>query len=735
MTEMEESKIPKQKNGIIHNFTFQKILIALSILVISCFIIVNVAEPKKYELKEGDKSEFVIYAPSEVVDEISTKRNREAAVESITPKYSREDGITKDSLRVISLLLDRDAAREDKKILADKYTKLFRENQINISKDQISKILSLNNEELKEFVDIISMITSKIMIQGITEESLERSLGDTKDEIAAYNFNSNKLKTSEYKDIAQIILVGVVKPNMIEDKVQTERAKQEARARASNIVKYDKGQIIVAKNDIITREQIEMLKQLNLIKNGKKIDIVFFFGVLVVLIIILGLFILYIYNYHRMILENKAELVLISLIYVITLILAWGLSQVSVYLIPFSFVPILVSIMINTNLAVFINVLNSVVISMLLKGDISFLYLSLIGGTFAAFAVSKAKQRKEHALAGGAMALAFALITAFFGIVHRESLQRLLINSGISAINGVFSIIISTGTLPFLESTFNIMTPIKLLELSNPNQPLIKRLLLEAPGTYHHSLLVGNLSEVATEAIGGNAMLARVGAYYHDVGKLKRPYFFKENQFSDNPHERMTPSLSTLVITSHTRDGAEIAKEYGIPTAIIDIILQHHGTTLVAYFFHKAKKTERLENQARKESFRYEGPRPTTKEAAVVMLADSIEAAVRSMPDKSEGKIEGLIRKIIKDKLDDGQLDLCDLTLKDMDLIANAFMKVLNGYFHGRIEYPETNDAAFDEDETIEIVDPLDMLISEDEEKTEVQGENINNKQTEKSSS
>ena len=716
MTEMEESKISKPKNGFFYNKTFQKILIGLSVLLVSCFIVYNAAEPKKYELKEGDKSEFVINAPSEVVDDISTKRNREAEVAKVTPKYSREDVITKNSLNIISSLLNSNSAGEDKEVLLGRYSKLFKEKQINISDNQIGKILLLKDEELKEFIDVLSKITSKIMSQGITEESLESSHRDVKDEITAYIFNANKLNSSEYKDISLILLNGLVRSNMIEDKVQTERAKQEARANASSIVKYDKGQIIVAKNDIITREQIDMLKKLSLIKNKKKVDIVFFLGVLAVLTIIIGLFILFIYNYHRGILENKSELILLSLIYVITLVMAWGFSQISVYLIPFSFAVILVSIMINTNLAVFINVLVSVVISMLLKGDINFLYLSLIGGTFAAFAVSRAKQRKELALAGVVIALAFALITAFFGIAHRESLQRLLIDSGMSAINGIFSIILATGTLPFWESTFNIITPTKLLELSDPNQPLIKRLLLEAPGTYHHSLLVGNLSEVATEAIGGNALLARVGAYYHDVGKLKRPYFFKENQFTDNPHERMTPNLSTLVITSHTRDGAELAQEYGIPMAIKEIILQHHGTTLVAYFFHKAKKTERLENQTRKESFRYEGPRPTTKEAAVVMLADSIEAAVRSMPDKSEGKIEGLIRKIIKDKLEDGQLDLCDLTLKDLDLIAKAFMKVINGYFHARIEYPETDTAEFDDNETIEIIDPLDLLISGDEE-------------------
>ncbi|MGI6778672.1 MAG: HD family phosphohydrolase [Acetivibrionales bacterium] len=271
--------------------------------------------------------------------------------------------------------------------------------------------------------------------------------------------------------------------------------------------------------------------------------------------------------------------------------------------------------------------------------------------------------------------------------------------------------VLTIGLLPFFESTFNIITPLKLLELTNPNQPLIKRLLVEAPGTYHHSLMVGNLAEVATESIRGNALLARVGAFYHDVGKLERPNFFGENQMADNPHDKMTPSLSTLVITSHTSDGVQIAKRYKIPMMIRDIISQHHGTTLVAYFYHKAKKGEKGD-AIDQNDFRYEGPKPSSKEAAVVMLADSVEAAVRSMADKTEGKIEGLVRKIIKDKLDDGQLDLCDLTLKDLDDIAKSFMKVFSGYFHQREQYPNVKIKSV-EQEMKRDIDPLEKAIGQ----------------------
>ncbi len=255
--------------------------------------------------------------------------------------------------------------------------------------------------------------------------------------------------------------------------------------------------------------------------------------------------------------------------------------------------------------------------------------------------------------------------------------------------NGILSSILTNGSLPYLENAFGITSPVRLLELSQPSNPLLKKLLTEAPGTYHHSILVGNLAEAAAEAVGGESLLVRVGAYYHDIGKIKRPYFFIENQFGgDNPHDKIAPSLSTLILTAHVRDGLDLAKEYKLPQAIIKIIEQHHGSSLVTYFYHKALECC-VDDNLNEDDFRYEGPKPQTKEAAIVMLADSVEAAVRSMQNKTHGRIEGLVRKILREKLLDGQLDECDLTFRDLEDIAQAFLKVLSGIFHSRVEYPD----------------------------------------------
>ncbi|MDP3051779.1 MAG: HDIG domain-containing protein, partial [Eubacteriales bacterium] len=214
----------------------------------------------------------------------------------------------------------------------------------------------------------------------------------------------------------------------------------------------------------------------------------------------------------------------------------------------------------------------------------------------------------------------------------------------------------------------------------------------EAPGTYHHSIIVGNLAEAAADAVGGDSVTVRVGAYYHDVGKIRRPYFFIENQMgAENPHDKIAPGLSTLILTSHVKDGVEMAREQKLPEKIVDIIEQHHGTSIINFFYHKALEQDE-KNVVKADDFRYEGPKPQSREAAIVMLADAVEAGVRSLSNPTEGKIEGLVRKIVKDKLDDGQLEECDLNFKDLNRISSAFVRVLTGIFHRRIEYPDAKD-------------------------------------------
>jgi hypothetical protein len=252
------------------------------------------------------------------------------------------------------------------------------------------------------------------------------------------------------------------------------------------------------------------------------------------------------------------------------------------------------------------------------------------------------------------------------------------------------------------------------MELSNPNQPLLKQLLVEAPGTYHHSVVVGNLAETAADDIGANSLLTRVGAYYHDIGKLKRPYFFAENQEAyKNTHDDMEPSLSALVIASHVKDGVELAKKYKLPKAIIDIINQHHGTGLITYFFHRALQSNGSKNNVvNEENYRYSGPKPQTKEAGIILLADSLEAEARTLNNPTSSRIKNLTQNVINRNLENGQLDECNLTLRDLNKIKDVFSRILTGMFHNRVEYPDE-----------ELINKL--------KKERIQGESTNKKQSE----
>jgi putative nucleotidyltransferase with HDIG domain len=275
------------------------------------------------------------------------------------------------------------------------------------------------------------------------------------------------------------------------------------------------------------------------------------------------------------------------------------------------------------------------------------------------------------------------------GLINKVDMVHMPANVLFAAINGILSAIISIGIMPFFESFFGVLTPFKILELTNPNRPLLKRLLIEAPGTYHHSILVGNLAETAAHDIGANSLLTRVAAFYHDVGKLERPYYYKENQVGhENPHDKLPPQVSANYIKNHMSYGVDLLQKHKLPPEIIDVIKAHHGTSLIKYFYHR----EQVNNpDVDVSKFLYSGPKPDSKEAVILMLADSVEAAVRSVEEPTKEAITQLIEKIISQKISENQFSHADLTFKELEQIKISFLSVLSGIFHERIAYPEIN--------------------------------------------
>lgn len=313
-----------------------------------------------------------------------------------------------------------------------------------------------------------------------------------------------------------------------------------------------------------------------------------------------------------------------------------------------------------------------------------------IGGVVGILSVWRARRRSQIIRAGVYVGIVqlFCFLTIFLKFF---SLDHFLKNYAVPVLSGgVFASFIVIGSLPIFEYLFKVTTNISLLELSDFNHPLLRKMILEAPGTYQHSLLVGNLAEAASEAVGANSLLARVGAYYHDIGKIEKAEYFSENQIHfQSKHDKLQPTMSRLIISNHIKEGTELAKKYRLNPMIIDFITQHHGTSIIYYFYRRAMQDVEENNQASEEVFRYPGPKPQRKEIAIVLLADAVEAASRTLSEPTAERLEEIVKKIINNKFIDGQLDECDLTLKDLEVIGNVFLRILSAIYHPRVKYPE----------------------------------------------
>jgi cyclic-di-AMP phosphodiesterase PgpH len=348
----------------------------------------------------------------------------------------------------------------------------------------------------------------------------------------------------------------------------------------------------------------------------------------------------------------------------------------------------LTSLLLDFHLALGFSFVVSILLGIAFQGDPFIPLYYFLGSIVAALSVIRCKKRTAVLRAGALTALISFIVIAGIDVYRGDLLTRIVNDLAAGLLGAVLVTMIVSVTLPFFETVFDIATDIKLLELLDPNHPLLKELVYKSPGTYHHSILIGNLAEAAAEAIGENPILARVAAYYHDIGKIHKPEYFIENQrVSENKHDRLMPSMSSLIIASHVKEGAELARQHKLPSVIIDIIQQHHGTSLITYFYQKAKELQPFVTIA-EEDYRYAGPRPQTKVAAIVMLADNVEAASRALDDPSPQRIQALTTSVITRIFLDDQLSMCDLTLKDLRDISKSFNLVLNGIYHHRIDYP-----------------------------------------------
>lgn len=669
-------------NTPIFNENAQKIALALFMFFSLTSLIFVTLLPQKYDVKVGDVVQEDIRAKNDAINTIATRKLKQAAADAVPKKYFLDRNITIEAKNEISEFFNLVREVKAKNYLDDSgKIELLREMvPRQLTDETYQTAVKMDNPALNELEAITKAILEEVMESGIKEDAVDRAKAYIIEEFKKSGF------AQSVRNVGEDLALAVVRFNMIYDREATEKEQQEA-MQAVEPVRIARGQILIEKGTTVTAEQRQLLKELGLLVQDKRANLVLLMGAMLVVTILEGVLGFSIYFFHKKLYKNNLELLLLILIILSTLIATLGARVISNYMIPVAAGSMLISILINPFIAFVSSFVMSMAAGIMLGNDFMFSIIAFAGAMAGIYSTIKVSQRTELTKAGGIIGSVNFMLIVGLGLINNNNMLPMLIQSAWGFIGGILSAILAIGVLPFLESAFGITTAIKLLELSNPNQSLLKKLMIDAPGTYHHSIIVGNLAEAAAHAIGADGLLARVGANYHDVGKLKRPYFFIENQISsENPHDKLNPNLSALIITSHVKDGIAIAREYNLPQNIIDFIAQHHGNTVLSYFYNKALNDDPSVSEA---SFRYDGPKPKTKEVAIVMLADCSEAAVRSMKGPTPGKIEGLIRQIIKSKLDDGQLDECDLTLKDLDRIAVTFSQILAGVFHSRIEYPD----------------------------------------------
>lgn len=514
-------------------------------------------------------------------------------------------------------------------------------------------------------------------------------------------------------------LADLITPNLILNAALTETRREEAGTRIEPlIVRIPKGKVILRRGEVVNEDAARTLDGFHAARReGRSVRVLL--GNLLFTAILVFFMSRYVFFYQRSYRRERHLFALMVVVMVINLLIdrafLWLVDHVvdtlqtqpyadpSFYrfMMPMAGGAILITLLGNARIGMAYALFYLPLFGMVMEWDPQLLLFCLISNLAAIYGITQYSQRtaliRAGLLLGGVNAITVLALHSVIG----QSLPpyHVFYLMLCAFIGGVLVAALASFLLPLLESFFNILTDVRLLELSNLNNPLLRRLAVEAPGSYNHSVIVGTLAESAAEAIGANALFCRVAAYYHDVGKMLKPQYFVENQRDRvNRHDTLNPHMSALVIASHVKEGYELAKSYGLPKQILDIIPQHHGTRKINYFYEKAKKHENPNlEEVRESDYRYPGPKPQSREAAIFMLADSIEAAARTLDEPSPPRFKGLIRKIVSDVVLDDQFSQCDLTFSDLENVSGAFLKTLSSIYHHRIDYP-----GFDFDKVVE---------------------------------
>lgn len=703
----------KTLREIFSSKTAQTVLVMIVGVVVLCGLMTIAIAPKRYNLRVGDISHTTITATKDVVDEVSTARQREEAASKVEPSYVFNENVTTDVMLNLETVLKQvnTVQMYGRNILVQQHpddplaqqSYQFNEAEMSYAQGQLTQLTlagyqlqTLLHASDQQMLDLTSDLTAAVentmnttIREGYVSETIQYL-----QQIVGYKTDIDLLQ-----NVVTPILRKVMQPNMLIDQTATEALRQEARDAVEPVI-YKQGQNIVLARERVTINQLEMLRSLGLLDNDD-VDIMMYVSAIVLVLVAIAVLVMALVMFTPETLQRPSRMLIIMLGMCLTLGVCILAKLVNVYLMPTLLAVVMLTSLLGARVGMAACLSMTVIIGTLATGSestfsaqtVNIVLTTLISSITALMIVRRKPNRQQILLCGIITAVVNAVLILVVGFMTNTSLHDVAADAIWSGAAAAGAAILTIAFDPLIEAMFNLATPSKLMELSNPNHPLLRRLLIEASGTYHHSIIVANLAEAAAESVEANQLLARAGAYFHDIGKLKRPLYFKENQIGDNPHEHTNPYVSAAIVTAHTRDGLVLAQQYRLPQEIQSIIAEHHGDTPVMYFYHKATQ-QAGDAGVDITDFRYDGKRPQTKESAIIMLADTVEAAVRSMSNPTPKAIEEFIHKLVQGKLDDGQLSAAPLTLLDVERICQAFTTVLKGVFHERIEYPSISPAA-----------------------------------------
>lgn len=691
------------------NNKYLPLVIILLTAVSMFFLLIGNVKESQYDIERFQLSPETIRSVKTMEDPVKTEEEREKAGSEVLPVYQFQDEIADNQSAITSSIFDtvlevkkNTPAAEEEDSAAVSLSMLKEEMKVLAEN---ASITSLSDEMLivllKQTPSALSDAKRKLskLVEDVLNEPIRTENIASEREKIAVQVKNTFTYSEDFMNVLINLSRGATVPTEVENEELTLLRIEQARASVEP-TRILQGQILVQKGELIDREVFRQIELLGMLTNKSSYKPLVGVG----LFVVLTMWVLFGQTYRRRekAINNAKNWIVVAFSLIVSVLMMKVLQSVSdnfdviiTFIFPTAMVSMFVYLLVNERAAYITSFVVSAYAGIIFQEGYTNVFQMeiplyiLFGGIAGIFAMHR-MQNNSQILSSSLIVSSVNLLFLIFYLLMTKTTYELLdilFYIGAAVLSGILSGALTIGILPFFESVFGILSTIRLIELSNPNHPLLKKILTETPGTYHHSLMVANLADAACEAIGANGLLARVSCYYHDIGKTKRPGFFIENQMNGyNPHDNLPPESSRDIIIAHAVDGADILRKHKLPKEIIDVAEQHHGTSLLKFFYYKAKE---MSESTTEQEFRYPGPKPQTKEIAIISVADSVEAAVRSMKEPNAEKIQQLVQSIIKEKLLDGQFDECDLSLKEIKKMEESFCSTMNGTFHSRIEYPK----------------------------------------------